>query len=139
MMKILDLPSIFAAEMNLKFSKARTMSELKGFFHEFLAKLFEVSSIDGRLVGHIKVYSQGKNGTSIRANLTGNTKNLLVIVNGDKEERELTLWINVITFMVKEKELMERATNTIMGFVANYKEIIEGFELDCSNTHRNHR
>ncbi|NWG09798.1 MAG: hypothetical protein HXX80_05810 [Nitrososphaerales archaeon] len=136
-MKILDLPSIFAAEMNLEFSEARTIGEIREFFHEFLVQLFEVSSVDNRLVGHIKVYSEGQNGTSIRANLTGSIRNLMVIANGDGEERGLRVWINVITHMVKEEELVGRVTNAIRKFTANQKEIVKSFSLSLSNTHRN--
>ncbi|MCP8322121.1 MAG: hypothetical protein H3Z52_14480 [archaeon] len=136
MMKILDLPSIFAAEMSLEFYEPRTMSEMKEFSQDLLLRLFEVSSFNGRLVGHIKIYSEGKNGTSIRANLTGSIRNLMVITNGDREERELRVWINVITFMVKKEELLGLVKDAIKGFVANHKETIKSFKLILSNTHR---
>lgn len=137
-MKILDKPSVFAAEMNLEFSKTRNMNELKEFFRELVLRLFEVSSIDDKLVGHIKIYSEGKNGSSIRANLTGNVKNLTVITNGNEEESNLKVWINVITFMVKEEELLKYVKDAIMKFVEDSKGIIKNFGLSISDTHENH-
>ncbi|MGB9659605.1 MAG: hypothetical protein ACPLY9_03675 [Nitrososphaerales archaeon] len=137
-MKILDKPSVFAAEMNLEFSKTRTMEELKGFFQKLVLRLFEVSSIDDKLIGHIKIYSEGKNGSSIRANLTGSIKNLTVITNGNEEESKLRVWINVITFMIKEEELLKCVKDAIMKFVEDNKEIIRSFELSISDTHENH-
>jgi hypothetical protein len=139
MMKILDLPSIFATEINIEFFEARTIGEIREFFREFLIRLFEVSSIDNRLVGHIKVYSEGQNGASIRANLTGSIRNLMVITNGDGEERRLRIWINVITHMVKEEELVGRVIDAIRRFTTDQKEIVKSFSLSLSNTHRNHK
>jgi|GEM_PF-3534430 len=136
-MKILDKPSVFAAEMNLEFSKTRNMNELKEFFRELVLRLFEVSSIDDKLVGHIKIYSEGKNGSSIRANLTGNVKNLTVITNGNEEESNLKVWINVITFMVKEEELLKYVKDAIMKFVEDSKGIIKNFGLSISDNHEN--
>ncbi len=137
-MKILDKPSVFAAEINLEFSKTRTMNELKDFFQKLVLRLFEVSSVNDKLVGHIKIYSEGKNGSSIRANLTGSIKNLTVITNGNGEESKLKVWINVITFMVKEEELLKCVKDAIMKFVEDNQEIVKSFGLSISDAHENH-
>jgi hypothetical protein len=138
-MKILDQPSVFAAEMNLEFSETRTTEELKEFFRKLVLKLFEISSIDDKLVGHIKIYSEGKNGSSIRANLAGSVKNLTVITNVDREENELKVWLNVITFMVKKEELSMRVKDIIIEFIKDYKEIIKSFGMNLSETHKEHQ
>ncbi|MEM3531313.1 MAG: hypothetical protein QXL52_03195 [Nitrososphaerales archaeon] len=136
-MKILDQPSVFAAEIDLKFSEIRTIKELTEFFRKMILRLFEVSGIDDKIVGHIKIYSEGKNGSSIRANLTGNIKDLTVIFNGDGEETELKVWINVITFMVKKEELLKNVKDAIVAFFKNYKEIKE-FSFDTFKICENH-
>lgn len=137
-MKILYQPSVFAAEIDLKFLKNRSTEELKYFFHDIVLGLFRVSGIDDRIVGHIKIYSEGKNGLCVRANLTGNVKNLTVITNSNREERELKIWINIITFMVKKEELIKKAEDTIVNFLKNNKKI-KSFKLHIPDTHKEHQ
>ncbi|MFQ5998655.1 MAG: hypothetical protein ACE5KO_05045 [Candidatus Bathyarchaeia archaeon] len=103
-----DLPSIIAAEAILKLNRPTRPKHIEKFFTELAISLFKISSVRGRLLGHVKIFANGVKGGTARANITGTIKSQSVDVNAKNGESEFKVWINVITYKVEERELRRR-------------------------------
>ncbi len=70
-----------------------------------MEKLFDISSKDDKLIGHLKLFSKSLKGAKVRANLTGLKKNLTIFFDEWNSDREFEFWINAISFFVDEMQL----------------------------------
>src|SRR5207245_11436007 len=80
MVFVSHLPAIVGARVRLIFPKVQNHAGLEFFFRDLSLSLFETSSLDGRLIGHIKLYGKGDSKSMIRANATGLRESVRVAV-----------------------------------------------------------
>ena len=130
MVFVSHLPAIVGARVRLIFPKVQNHAELEFFFRDLSLSLFETSSLDGRLIGHIKLYGKGDSKSMIRANATGLRESVQVEIRNSHPEIGVELWLNIITYKMSEDELRRNFLRTLIQTAKRHGVKVRGLEIE---------
>jgi len=130
------LPSIVSARVKLLFPKTQTSTELESFFLDLSLALFDSSSHDGKLIGHIKLYGKGNSKSVIRANATGIRENAEVEIRNFHPEKEVEIWLNVIAYGLSEDEIRRGFLRTLTQATRQHEVKVRSLRVEHRHGHR---
>ena len=129
------LPAVVAAHARLTFPEVQDHESLESFFLDLSLSLFESSSTNGKLIGHIKLYGEGKSKSVIRANVTGRRESLQVEIRNFQPEKEVKVWLNIIAYKRSEDELRRKFFRTITQTTKEHKVKLQGLRIAQKHDH----
>jgi len=112
------------------FAKVDNHDRLDFFCRDLALSLFETSSLDGRLIGHIKLYGKGDSKSMIRANATGLRESLQVEIRNSHPEIRVELWLNIIAYKMSEDELRRNFLRTLIQTAKRHGVTVRGLEIE---------
>ncbi len=124
------LPAIVGARARLIFPKVQNHAGLEFFFRDLSLSLFETSSPDGKLIGHMKLYGKGDSKSMIRADATGLRESVTVEVRNFHPEIEVELWLNIITYKMSEDELRRNFLRTLIQTTKRHGVKVRGLRIE---------
>lgn len=117
-----------AARAVLAFPRPQTRRALESFFSDLLLTLFDASSVNEKLLGHIKLYCEGNFKTIIRANVTTAKESSRVEIRGSKPEKRVKVWLNVIAYKLDENTLRKGVLAALASFCEQRHVELQQFE-----------
>lgn len=124
------LPAVIGARVRLIFPKVQNQAGLEFFFRDLTLSLFETSSLDGRLIGHIKLYGKGDSKSMIRANATGLRESVQVEIRNSHPEIGVELWLNIIAYKKSEDELRRNFLRTLIQTAKRHGVKVRRLEIE---------
>jgi len=131
-------PGFVAAHFKIVFNEEKSKEDVNNFVKELMERLFDISSKEERLIGHLKLYSKSNSGTKVRANLTGLKKNLTIFFDNWERDKVFEFWLNLISFFKEGKELEESLKDILEDMVKKYKGIIEEYNVSLEEAKHQH-
>ena len=115
------LPSIVAVQASLTPEETLSPKAAKNLISDLALKFFDISNVNGTLLGHIKMFGESDSGSVIRANITDRRDSLRVILQGSEPIKKIELWINVIAYKIEKQVLEQRFSDVVREFTKSHK------------------
>jgi hypothetical protein len=131
-----NLPAFVAAQGRLIFPKVQTSQKLRAFFLALSLSLFDSSSVNGNLIGHIKLYVEGNSKSVIRANVTGRRESAQVEIRNFHPEKEVKVWLNIIAYRSSEETLRRSFLRALFQLAKEHKVKLRGFRGGHEHSHQ---
>ncbi|GBC75611.1 hypothetical protein HRbin06_00930 [archaeon HR06] len=133
---MLKEPGFVGAYFKIIFNEEKSKEDVNNFVKELMEMIFDISSKEEKLIGHLKLYSKSNNGSKIRANLTGLKKNLTIFFDNWKEDKIFEFWLNLISFFKEGKELEKSLKDILRDLVKRYNGTIKEYNASLEAKHQ---
>jgi hypothetical protein len=129
------LPSVVAAELTVRFSRAPSPAELERFFRSLAQALFDLASERGSFLGHIKIFAEAARSAYVRANLPGDRQSVRVELRNVRNQRVFRLAVNVIAYRVSAGTLRERLPDVLARTTRRFGTSLSQLHISAEHTH----
>jgi hypothetical protein len=129
------LPTIVAAHAKLIFPEVQNHEGLQSFFLDLSLALFDASSLDRKLIGHMKLYGKGNSKSVIKANATGKPENVQVEIRNFHPEIEVELWLNIITYKLSESALRRNFLRAFTRITKQNEVKVRSLKIEHAHDH----
>lgn len=117
------------------FARPQDRKALESFFLDLLQTLFDTSSVDEKLLGHIKLYGEGKSKSTVRANVTGKRESSRVEIRCSKAEKYVKVWLNIIAYKLDQESLRKRFLVAFSNFAKQRHVKLQGLRVAHGHDH----
>jgi len=129
------VPSVLAAQALMTFPRPQNRNALESLFLDLLMVLFDIGSVDEKLLGHVKLYGEGKFKSIVRANVTGARENSRIEVRCPKAESYVKVWLNVIAYKLDGELLRKNFLTAFNNFAKQRHVRLHGLRIAHRHDH----